>query len=206
MNEGQKGTRQAFCRSAAAPATVSGVPTHLRHWACPREGGVGDTPRARRPAVRRSICLSRRRGGRGAPMYPQSLFQEQFLILRRLLRYAKGLEGCSRRPVDAVAVRVGRAGRARRRGRGTVEFVARRLPRKFPAFGRTADWNSLLRQKNSLFPRVGNSRATASNPSSFWAAFSPIGPKDSEFPAFFPESREFARRLEARQAFPDAAG
>jgi hypothetical protein len=44
-NEGEKGTRQAFCRSAAAPATVSGVPTHLRHWA--------SSPGKAVPAIRR---------------------------------------------------------------------------------------------------------------------------------------------------------
>jgi predicted metal-binding protein len=37
--------------SAAVPATVSEEPKAENHWECSREGGQGDDPRARRPAV-----------------------------------------------------------------------------------------------------------------------------------------------------------
>jgi len=52
--------------AAAAPATVSGKPAPLRHWTH-REGGKGNEPRARRPAVdsilRRAGCLGAGRSG-----------------------------------------------------------------------------------------------------------------------------------------------
>jgi hypothetical protein len=75
---------RSFRRSVAAPATVSGVPTHLSplDFSQVREGGVGDTLRARRPAVRRRIPQNRRRGGRGVLMTGP---QNPDLALRQLL-------------------------------------------------------------------------------------------------------------------------
>src|SRR5208282_6629860 len=56
------------------------------------------------------------------PRLPYSLFQKQRLILRRLLRHAKGLEGCSRRH--------------RMEPSGTsFEAASRRLRTREPAFG-----------------------------------------------------------------------
>ena len=72
--------------------------------------------------------------GATAPPPAQSLFQKQRLVLRRLLRHAKGLEGCSRRRRTAPSGTSFEASPDQVRG-------SRRLRTREPAFGSSSQTN-----------------------------------------------------------------
>jgi len=94
-----------------------------------------------------AVDLNERRGHLSGPIgRAESLFQKQLLILRRLLLYAKGPEGCSRRRRTAPS--------------GTsFEAASRRLRTRTRAFGSGADTDGGGRTPGAARPPASRSES-----------------------------------------------